>query len=184
MDKNYTDTPLLDEVIYRVKERARKKLIIALTVCGIIGIAITLACIAFSSGIEDIIASWILPVIFALCFLWPYHNAVITNERMKKQLRCTSDAVLENSLQRSEKLDEYVYLSDEYILDFNLGQAAKLSEISSVKKYMQMELRGYAVKLWTSYGFNYALFKTRQQRTDAIEKINEAVSRVKKDYQY
>ena len=184
MNKNYTETPLLDEIVYRIKERAKKRLIIALTICVIIGIVITSACIAFSSGIEDIIASWILPTIFALCFLWPYYNAVRTKERMKKHLKCISDTMLESSLQRSEKLDEYVYLSDEYILDFNLGQAAKLSEISSVKKYMQMELKGYAVKLCTSYEIHYALFKTRQQRTAAIEKISKAVRRVKKDYQY
>ena len=188
MNKNYINTPMLNEVLSRRKVIAEKKFKMQLIACGIVGMIMTIMWIKQKSDPIDFLGCWLFPAIFAALDLGQYKSALMKKERMKRILNlynADADCVLENNLQKSEQLDEYVYLSDEYIFDFYLGQAAKLSEVSSVKKYSQMDVKGYAISIFWNLGARqFILFKTKQQRAEAIEKINDAVSRAKKKYGY
>ena len=178
MNNNYIGTSMLDEILSRRKELAIKMLKRQLIVCGIAGIIMTIACITMTSEIADFFACWILPAIFAGCYLHNYNYALRTKERIKNALSLRSDDELEDILQKSENLNEYAYLSDVCIIDFNLGRATKLSEIITVNKLMQMDVKGKAIMIFRKAGRSYAIyFKTNQQRAEAIEKINEAISR-------
>ena len=169
MAKQYKKTPLLDRVIKaRNKENAPEG--IKWIIAGILSLAVLAGLVLYGIIPFRVMLCFIFaPVTFIIMGVTLFSTRTSFLKAIKNQLGITHNEELETILEKCEKLDDYVFMSDRYIIDLHDSQIIDLSDIEEAENntYYVKDAHRYMVHLKMRNGSSRNIFFTEMISRDS-----------------
>lgn len=188
MDKNYGELPILSEIIN--KRKKSQKIIMMWSIPGILLFAGFLFWICYTNSKNILI--YVLITFFTLVFIsgliWSYFQTEKLIENVWKKAGIDSDEKMEKLLEKCTKVSDFIFISNDQIIDFYKYDVIKIRAITKAvpRKTDSDDAGPYVVEMYVrAEGNKCVAFKKEEERDRAYKIITAAIDFIDRDkYSY
>ena len=176
MDKNYSEHPILDEIIADKKKSHRTTLIFG--TATVLLFSIMMFIVLKENSFLQILLGLIIPIVFISSFITSCFGIDKKVIAMKDKFGLNTAEELENLLEKCTKLSTSLYMSDTDIINFDTNYVFRIRSVTKAEtsEFDSDEGKPYAVKLSTRGSGTQRLgFDKKDERDKAYKIISAAV---------
>ena len=182
MERNYTERNILDEVLKNRQKREKRILLIGIPGVVLFAVFVFFETAGTTSGIMHPLLITLLALILISLLIASYFQNGKMIGKLKDKLGIDSDEQLEKLLEKSQQIDEFVFIDDDRIIDFfwyDVIQVRRITQADPV--YIDDSDRPYAVKMKViAEGKKHICFKSEDAR-DKVYKIIKTAGDFRKE---
>ena len=178
MERNYTERNILDEVLKNRQKHEKCAMLIVIPGVLLFTAMIFLICVKTNSSMIGPVILLLFSVLLIAGLTASYLQVGEMVEKLKDRLGIDSDERLELMLEKSQQVDEFVFIDSERIIDFFRYDFTPVRRITRAETDMvnSDDGRPYVVKMEViGEGNKFLCFKNKDARDKAYKIIAAAV---------